>query len=66
MGPRVCTASMECYSSFVKLSRVRAFGKEMVVEVLNLPAIEKNLVGEAFLKKLKIVIDYKRSEVGDP
>ncbi|AWS00448.1 clan AA aspartic protease [Metallosphaera hakonensis] len=65
-GPRVCTASLECYSTYVKLAKVRYMGREVVAKVLNSPAIEKNIVGEELLRKLGGVINYKSNKIEDP
>lgn len=65
-GPRVCTATLECYSTFVKLASVRYLGREIIATVLNSPVIEKNIVGEGFLRKMKAIIDYKDNDIRDP
>jgi clan AA aspartic protease len=39
-GPRICTASMECYSTYVKLAKIKYLGKEVISNVLNSPVIE--------------------------
>ena len=64
-GPRICTASMECYSTFVKLAKTKFIGKDVIAEVLNSPFIEKNIIGEKFLKKVGAIINYKNSKVED-
>jgi clan AA aspartic protease len=65
-GPRVCTVSLECYSTFVKLAKVKYLGKEIIAKVLNSPVIEKNIAGEGFLRKMKVVVDYKDNTIRDP
>ena len=65
-GPRICTASMECYSTYVKLTKVRTLGREVIAEVLNSPVVDKNLIGEGLLKKLQLKIDYKNMRIDDP
>lgn len=65
-GPRICTASMECYSTYVKLAKVKTLGREVIAEVLNSPVVDKNLIGEGLLKKLQLKIDYKNMRVDDP
>ena len=65
-GPAVCTAAMECYTTFVKLARVVFLGKDLIAKVVYSPVIEKNLVGEALLRKAKAVVSYKSERVEDP
>ncbi|AKA74472.1 clan AA aspartic protease [Saccharolobus solfataricus] len=65
-GTRICTASMECYSTFVKLVRTKFLGREITAEVLNSPVIEKNIIGEGLLKKVSAVINYKDNKIEDP
>ncbi|BDB98553.1 clan AA aspartic protease [Saccharolobus caldissimus] len=64
-GPRICTASMECYSTFVKLAKTKFLDREIIAEVLNSPAIEKNIIGEGLLKKVGAVINYKDNRIED-
>ncbi|QXJ35133.1 clan AA aspartic protease [Saccharolobus shibatae] len=64
-GPRICTASMECYSTFVKLAKAKFLDREIIAEVLNSPVIEKNIIGEGLLKKVGAVINYKDSRIED-
>ncbi|GAA5420293.1 clan AA aspartic protease [Sulfurisphaera tokodaii] len=64
-GPRICTASMECYSTFVKLANTKFLGKVIIAEVLNSPFIEKNIIGEKLLRKVGAIINYKNSKVED-
>lgn len=51
-GPRICTASMQCYETYVKLANVSGLGKEAVAEILYSPVIDKNIIGERLLEKL--------------
>lgn len=64
-GPRICTASMECYSTYVKLAKIKYLGKEVISTVLNSPVIEKNIVGEGLLRKVGAIINYKDNTIGD-
>jgi predicted aspartyl protease len=57
---------MECYSTYVKLTKVRTLGREVIAEVLNSPVVDKNLIGEGLLKKLQQKIDYKNMRIDDP
>ena len=65
-GPAVCTAAMECYTTFVELARVVFLGKDLVAKVVYSSVIEKNLVGEALLRKVKAVVSYKSERVEEP
>jgi clan AA aspartic protease len=65
-GPAVCTATSQCYSTYVKYAKVGLGRRSVIAEVLNAPYIEKDLIGEGLLKKLGVVIDYKRGGVFDP
>ncbi|BFI74875.1 clan AA aspartic protease [Sulfurisphaera ohwakuensis] len=62
----VCITENECYTAFGKISTFRILGNEINTVVLWIPQLDENLIGEAALIKLGLVINYKDFTILDP
>ncbi|MEM0373399.1 MAG: clan AA aspartic protease [Sulfolobaceae archaeon] len=62
----VCITESECYRAFGKISILRILGNEINTVVLWVPQLDENLIGEAALIKLGLIINYKDFTVSDP